>query len=678
MEAKLLFEDRELSWLKFNERVLGESSRNDVPFCERLLFFHIFQTNLDEFFKVRVGSIVDRMDFCDELKSQLTVIRAKVQELNRSRTAIWHELVSELSRQNVFLKEMNDWTKEDKHAAAKAFAEQLEPIVSTLIIGKHRTVPFIRDKQTYMALRMVKKNSRDNRIRLGLVACYSSVMNCLIPLAKENSFATTDEVIRANAKEIFNDWNIKEISLFRVTRNADINPDSEYDDEEDYREFMARMMKKRRRLNAVRLEVEPCISKSLLKMLTSLIEIEQHGVCKVECPFDFAFIDELRDLLRNRPELFYPRFSPAKNRVFNRSRDVFGQIREKDRLLVYPYDSMQPFLMMLHAAAEDPDVIAIRMTLYRVARHSQVVEALVDAAENGKEVQVLVELKARFDEENNIEWSRQLEHAGCQVIYGLDGYKVHSKLCQIIRKEGNVLRQYTQIGTGNYNEKTARLYTDFALFTTNAAIGRDVALVFRSLALGKVPDAMKTLLVSPRSLRERVVEMIDAQIAIAKRGKPAYIGLKMNAITDKILIAKLYEASRAGVRIDLVVRGICSLVPQVKGLSENISVISIVGRFLEHSRVYIFGAGRSSLVYISSADFMTRNTMRRVEIAAPVLDIKAKEEILNCFRIMLHDNCQAHGLDSHSNYHLKTVGKEEEKLCSQDEFCRIYSSGAAK
>lgn len=678
MEGDILFDDRELSWLKFNERVLDESSRNDVPFCERLLFFHIFQTNLDEFFKVRVGSIIDRMEYCEELKNQLALIRLKVQELNLKRVAIWHELTAELSKQNIFLKGVADWTKEDKRAAAKAFGEQLEPIISTSIIGKHRTSPFIRDKQTYLAVRMVRKNSRDNRMRLGLVACYSPLMSSLMTLAEKNCFATADDVIRANVKDVFSDWNIKEISLFRVTRNADINPDSEYDDEEDYREFMAKLMKRRRRLNPVRLEVEPRISKSLLKMLTSLVDIEIDGVCKLECPFDFAFIGELRDMLRNHPELFYQKFSPAKNRVFDRNMSIFDQIRERDRLLIYPYDSMQPLLAMLHAAAEDPDVIAIRMTLYRVAQHSQVVEALVDAAENGKEVQVLVELKARFDEENNIEWSRQLEQAGCQVIYGLDGYKVHSKLCQIIRKEGTVLRQYTQIGTGNFNEKTARLYTDFALFTTNGLIGRDVALVFRSLALGKVPDAMKTLLVSPNGLRNRVVEMIDTQIALAKRGKPAYIGLKMNAITDKVLISKLYEASQAGVKIDLVVRGICSLVPQAPGISENIRVISIVGRFLEHSRIYIFGTGHNAALYISSADFMTRNTVRRVEVAAPVLDGKTKEEILKCFNIMLQDNCQAHELDANSVYHRKMAQKEEKKLCSQDEFCRIFSLGATK
>ncbi|MGN0854189.1 MAG: polyphosphate kinase 1 [Kiritimatiellia bacterium] len=678
MNGEVVFEDRELSWLKFNERVLDESARKDVPFCERLLFFHIFQTNLDEFFKVRVGSLIDRMEYCPELRAQLAAVRAKVQQLNAKRTAIWRELTAELAGQKVFVKGIAEWTKEDRREAAKAFGSRLEPVISTSIIGKHRTSPFIRDKQTYFALRIVRKNGRDARIRLGLVACCLPQASSLIPLVGENRFATVEDAIRANVKEMFGDWTIKELVLFRVTRSADINPDSEYDDEEDYREFMARLMKKRRRLNAVRLEVEPGISKSLLKMLVALVGIDAEGVCEVAHPFDFAFIDELRDILRNRTELFYPKFSPAKDRVFDRGGDIFGQIREKDRLLAYPYDSMQPFLMMLHAAAEDPDVIAVRMTLYRVARHSQVVEALVEAAENGKEVQVLVELKARFDEENNIEWSRQLERAGCQVIYGLDGYKVHSKLCQIIRKEGNVLRQYTQIGTGNYNEKTSRLYTDFALFTTNAAIGHDAALVFRALALGKVPDAMKTLLVSPNGLRNRVVELIDGQMQLAQRGRRAYIGLKMNAITDKVLIAKLYEASRAGVKIELIVRGICSLVPQVRGLSENIRVVSVVGRFLEHSRVYIFGAGGNSAVYIASADFMTRNTVRRVEIAAPVLDKAVKTQILDGFRLMLRDNCQAHELGPDSVYRRRTVQEGEKPLRSQDEFCRLYAKGAAK
>ncbi|MGN0851938.1 MAG: polyphosphate kinase 1 [Kiritimatiellia bacterium] len=673
MEEEMPLEDRELSWLKFNERVLDESSRTDVPLCERLQFFHIFQTNLDEFFKVRVGSMLDKIEYCPELEAALSAIRAKVRELNLKRAAIWRELMRELAGQGIVVKGVADWSKEDRRAAAKAFGGQLEPVVSTSIIGKHRTSPFIRDRQTYLALRMVRKNSRDARIRLGLVACYSPLMGSLIPLADPNAFAVADDVVRANAKAMFGDWSIKEISLFRVTRNADIDPDSEYDDEEDYREFMARMMKKRRRLDAVRLEVEPGTSKALLKMLAALVGIETDGVCRVECPFDSAFVGELHDVLRNRTELFYPKFSPGKKRVFDRRRDVFEQIRKKDRLLAYPYDAMQPFLAMLHAAAEDPDVISIRMTLYRVAPHSQVVEALLEAAENGKEVQVLVELKARFDEENNIEWSRRLEHAGCQVIYGLNGYKVHAKLCQIVRKEANVLRQYTQIGTGNYNEKTSRLYTDFALFTVDAAIGRDVARVFRALALGKVPEAMKTLLVAPHGLRSGIVGLIEGQIRLARRAKPAYIGLKMNAITDKLLIAKLYEASQAGVRVELIVRGICRLVPRVPGLSENISVMSIVGRFLEHSRVYIFGAGGKAAVYISSADFMTRNTVRRVEVAAPILDGAVRDEIVACFRIMLQDNLQAHDLDADSVYTRRTAGGAAAPLCAQDEFCRLYA-----
>lgn len=675
MQTNDVFEDREISWLKFNERVLGESAREDVPFCERLLFFHIFQTNLDEFFKVRVGTIIDRMEYLPELSKQLTAIKTKVDALNVRRTEIWHGLVAQTRAENVEIRPLKEWTKEDRRAATAVFRENLEPIISTSIIGKHRTSPFIHDRQTYLAVRLARKGGRDEHMRLGLVSCYSPLMSSLIGLADKTAFTTADMVVRANIKSMFADWAVKEVGMFRVTRSADLNPDTEYDDEQDYREFMARLMKRRRRLNAVRIEVEPGISKTLLNMLMSLVDIDESAVYKLECPFDFAFVSEIRDMLRNRPNLFYPKFSPAKNRVFERRRDIFDQIRESDRLLAYPYDSIQPFLTMLHDAAEDPAVIAIRMTLYRVAQHSQVVEALVAAAENGKEVQVLVELKARFDEENNIEWSRQLERSGCQVIYGLDGYKVHSKLCQIIRKEGRVLRQYTQIGTGNYNEKTSKLYTDFALFTVNGAIGRDVALVFRALALGKVPEAMKTLLVSPFGLRDRVSALMDGEICRAKTGKPAYIGLKMNAITDKVLIGKLYEASRAGVKIDLLVRGICSLEPEIAGMSENIRVVSIVGRFLEHSRVYVFGCGSSASVYIASADFMTRNTIRRVEVAVPVLSNPVKDEILAYFRIMLKDNCQAHQLGADLTYRRRTPAEGEAMLNAQNELCRLCARG---
>ena len=475
-----------------------------------------------------------------------------------------------------------------------------------------------------------------------------------------------EELILHYIPEVFERYNIKAKSLIRVTKNADIDADALYDEDLDYRDFMAELIKRRKKLAPVRLELTREMDGEIVDVLCDYLELDSDYVFQVQAPLDLSFVFEIQDTLRKTPELFYEKRVPQKSSQFRDGEPVFPQIREKDKLLSYPYESMKPFLNFLREAANDKEVISIKMTLYRVAKHSKIVEYLIDAAENGKEVLVLVELKARFDEENNIEWSRRLEDAGCRVIYGLDGYKVHSKLCLVTKKSEGQVEYYTQIGTGNYNEKTARLYTDLSFMTANVEIGLEAAKVFQALSMEETVDNVQHLLVAPRCLQNKVLSMIDEEIACAKEGKEAYIGLKMNSLTDKKIIDKLIEASQAGVKIDMVIRGICCLIPGVKGKTENIQVRSIVGRFLEHSRIYIFGTQEREKVYIASADFMTRNTLRRVEVAAPVYDKDLKMQLEEMFITMLSDNQKARQEDSRGNYEIAEA--QETPLNSQEFF----------
>ena len=476
----------------------------------------------------------------------------------------------------------------------------------------------------------------------------------------------SEELILHYIPKVFKGYQVKEKSLLRVTRNADIDADALYDEDLDYREFMADLIKKRKKLAPVRIELSRKLSEGSVKLICEHLAIKSQYVFRSQAPLDLSFVFQIEDALRKIPELFYERRTPRKSPAFTGDRPILDQIKEKDKLLSYPYESINPFLNMLHEAANDKDVVSIKMTLYRVAKQSKVVEALIEAAENGKEVLVLVELKARFDEENNIGWSRLLEDAGCRVIYGLDGYKVHSKLCLITKKTDEQIEYYTQIGTGNYNEKTSRLYTDLSLMTYNVDIGLEAANVFQALAMGETIKHVDHLLVAPKCLQNKILDMIDEEIAHARAGEPAYIGLKMNSLTDKKIMEKLVEASCAGVRIDMVIRGICCLIPQVPGKTENIHVRSIVGRFLEHSRIYIFGSEGREKIYIASADFMTRNTLRRVEVAAPVYDEEIKARLLEMFRIMLKDNQQARQENGEGIYRI--LPTDEEPLNAQEYF----------
>ena len=667
-----IYMNRELSWLKFNERVLEEAENPKVPLCERLTFASIYQSNLDEFFMVRVGSLIDQMlvakDSRDNKthmtpKEQIQAILPQVEILNRRKDEVYGKIMEKIEEYGVRLVDFSKITEEENKFLEAYFDMEISGLISPTIVGKRQPFPFLKNKEIYAVVVLITKSGKE---RLGIIPCGSGVFERLIRLPGGNTYMLSEELILHYIPKVFKGYQVKEKSLLRVTRNADIDADALYDEDLDYREFMADLIKKRKKLAPVRIELSRKLSEGSVKLICEHLAIKPQYVFHSQAPLDLSFVFQIEDALRKIPELFYERRTPRKSPAFTGDRPILDQIKEKDKLLSYPYESINPFLNMLHEAANDKDVVSIKMTLYRVAKQSKVVEALIEAAENGKEVLVLVELKARFDEENNIGWSRLLEDAGCRVIYGLDGYKVHSKLCLITKKTDEQIEYYTQIGTGNYNEKTSRLYTDLSLMTYNVDIGLEAANVFQALAMGETIKHVDHLLVAPKCLQNKILDMMDEEIAHARAGEPAYIGLKMNSLTDKKIMEKLVEASCTGVRIDMVIRGICCLIPQVPGKTENIHVRSIVGRFLEHSRIYIFGSEGREKIYIASADFMTRNTLRRVEVAAPVYDEEIKARLLEMFRIMLKDNQQARQENGEGIYRI--LPTDEEPLNTQEYF----------
>ena len=669
-----VFMNRELSWLKFNERVLEEAEDENTPLCERLSFASIYQSNLDEFFMVRVGSLVDQDDVSPKMREnkthmtareQIDAVIARVHELNGRRDEVYARLMEKLEEQGVRLVDFRKIGRQESERLERYFDSEIAPLISPSIVGRRQPFPFLRNKDIYA---VVVLEGKKGKYKLGIIPCNAGVFPRLIEVsASEKTYMLAEELILHFIPKVFEGYAVKAKSLIRVTRNADIDADALYDDDLDYREFMVELIKRRKRLAPVRLELSRELDGIIVDTLCQYMDVPREYVFQSATPLDLSFLFGIQDFLRQRSELFYQKRIPQKSPAFGSGRSILAQIREKDKLLSYPYESMKPFLEMLTEAANDDSVVSIKMTLYRVAKQSKVVEALCEAAENGKDVLVLVELKARFDEENNIEWSRRLEEAGCNVIYGLDGYKVHSKLCLITRMEETGVAYYTQIGTGNYNEKTARLYTDLCLMTADHDIGEEANAVFNALAKGETVHETRRLLVAPHCLQNKVLAMMDEEIVRAQAGEDAYIGVKINSLTDKAIIDKLIEASCAGVKIDLVVRGICCLIAGVPGATENIRVVSIVGRFLEHSRIYIFGRGERAKVYIASADFMTRNTLRRVEVASPVLDGDIRARILAMFDTMLRDNVQAREMGVDGQYHRLTPG-DSEPLSSQEFF----------
>ena len=671
--TKECYENRELSWLKFNERVLEEAADKNNPLCERLTFLSIYQSNLDEFFMVRVGSLIDQKLLDEDVRENKTYMTAEEQidavlrqvtRMMRSTNHIYDDLMDELERQQIRLINFQMTTEAEEKDLQLYFEHEMLPLLSAFVVGKKQSFPFLNNKAIYALAVLETKNDKN---KIGIVPCNTGVFNRLISIpGRKGTYILAEELILHYLPKVFPNYRIGEKSLIRITRNADIDADSIYDEDLDYREHMVDIIKRRKKLTPVRLEYTRKIDGPILDRLCTQLGIERKQTFYCQIPMDMSFFSVIQDTLRHKPDLFYPKRVSQKSPMLDESQPLIPQIIKHDVLLSFPYEQIRPFLNMLHEAASDPDVVSIKMTLYRLARHSKVVEALIEAAENGKEVFVMIELKARFDEENNIEWSRRLEEAGCRVVYGLDGYKVHSKLCLITRKTDAGVEYYTQIGTGNYNEKTSRLYTDLSYMTSRVEIGLEAADVFQALDKGETVKETSHLLVAPNCLQNKVLTMIEEEIHRAKAGEEAYIGIKMNSLTDKKIIDKLINASETGVKIDMVIRGINCLIPQVPGKTDNIRVVSIVGRFLEHSRIYIFGCGERKKIYIASADFMTRNTVRRVEVAAPIYDQDIAQRLEEMFITMLSDNQKAREEDGEGNYHL--VYRQEDTPLNSQEF----------
>lgn len=679
-----IYMNRELSWLKFNERVLEEAENSEVPLCERMTFVSIYQSNLDEFFRVRVGSLQDQMLVNKKIRDsktnmtseeQIKAILKEVKRLNKRKDAAYAALMEKVAAYGIQLIDFTTAKSEEKKYLEQYFNHEILPLSSPTIVGKRQPFPFLRNQEIYA---VVVLETRSGKERLGMIPCTNSMLERLIEIpGGKGRYMLSEDLILHYIGKVFKGYKVKGKSLIRVIRNADIDADALYDEDLDYREFMEGLMKERKKLSPVRLDMSREIDGSVVESLCRYLDVSPERVFRSEAPLDVSFIFKIQDLLRMNPELFYEKRVPQKSPSFADGESILAQIKKEDKLLSYPYESIRPFLNMLNEAAEDDSVISIKMTLYRLAKQSKVIEALCEAAENGKEVVVLVELRARFDEENNIRWSRMLEKAGCQIIYGLEGYKVHSKLCLITRRGEHGIEYITQIGTGNYNEKTARLYTDLSLMTADERIGIDAAKVFQALAKGETVEESDHLLVAPKCLQCRIIDMIQEEIDHKKSGEDAYIGLKLNSLTDKKLIDKLVEASCAGVHVDMIIRGICCLIPGVEGQTENITVRSIVGRFLEHSRIYIFGCGERTKYYISSADFMTRNTVKRVEVAAPVYAPAIQEKIRGIFDLMLADNKKARQEDSEGSYAL--VKCEGDPVNSQEMlYQEAYDRAAAR
>lgn len=679
------YDNRELSWLKFNVRVLEEARDSSVPLCERLLFSQIFQSNLDEFFMIRVGSLTDRVLVDDNKednktgmtpKEQLEAIYKRVKELVPLKDETYFDTVKELEKIGVEHVKISSLTPEEEGYLRAYFNSEIRPLISPQVVDKRHPFPFLKNKEIYAVTHLESKNS----VKLGIIPAGGSFPR-IIPLPDKSRFRflLAEDVILHYCGSVFENYRLLDKALIRITRNADINMEEGlYDHEVDLRQVMEELLKKRKKLAPVRLEISGKLGKDAVEYLCRQLELSNEQISECTAPLDMGFIFSLRNRIEKaHPEMFFEPVSPRLPATISPNVPMIQQILRRDIMLSYPYESIRPFIRLLNEAGNDPDVISIKITLYRVASNSKIVEALINAAENGKEVFVLVELRARFDEENNIEWSKRLERAGCKVMYGPENLKVHSKLMLITRKNGNELQHITQIGTGNYNEKTSELYTDLSLMTADPEIGEEAGTVFNALSIGNLVENTSHLLVAPLSLQNKIIDFIDGEIASARSGGEGYIGLKLNSLTDKVLIDKLIEASCAGVKIEMVIRGISCLVAGVPGLTENITVRSIVGRYLEHSRIYIFGKGGRQRIFISSADFMTRNTIRRVEVAAPVKSPELRKRVLHIFDIMMRDNVKARIQLPDGTYKRLSPAEGEEALTAQQYFIDEAASAAA-
>ena len=648
-------ENRELSWIKFNKRVLEEATAPETPLLERLSFSAIYQSNLDEFFMVRVGSVTDKAKEKNTKKDkfsgmtpsqQLDAIFTAVRRLQPNVEEALRATMKELEPYGFEHVSFDKATKEEQTFLEMYFKRELKPFISGIVVNDALPFPFLKNKEIYAVVQLASKKG----VSIGIVPANTKSADRIIHLGGDGKrFILEEEVVLRFAHNMFKNYKVIDRALIRVTRSADIMVSGRGP---EFRQRMEELVDKRKRLAAVRLEISDVFSRDALDYLCKKLKIKNVRVFTSRIPLDLSYLYTLQEY-DSSPELHYALRTPRKPAALSDTRPIFSQVKAKDILLSFPFESINlSFIRLLQESANDPKVTSIKITLYRLARNSKVIDALCTAAEQGKEVLAMIELRARFDEENNIEWSKQLQEAGVKVIYGPKEYKAHSKLLLITRKaQGGNFDYVTQIGTGNYNEKTATLYTDLMLLTADRDIAADAEAVFNGLLNGTFVESTKKLLVSPLALRPQVLDMMDQQIAIAKSGGKGYIAAKINSLNDPVIISKLVEASQAGVKTELIIRGLCCLVAGVQGYTENITVRSIVGRFLEHSRIFIFGTdGADQKIYIGSADYMSRNTIRRVEVAAPVEDERLKKRIREMFRVMMHDNVKARIMLSDGKY----------------------------
>jgi len=663
-------QNRELSWLKFNERVLMEARDNQVPVIERLKFVSIFTNNLDEFFMVRVGSlfnlslddntVIDNKSGMTPSK-QLKEIFKAVRPLYATRDAVFSEIDMELRTYGVYAPKPQELDSDDKEFIKTFFTQQVLPVLSPQIVDVHHPFPHLNNKSIHIAVSLKNKHG----ILLGLIPL-PDTLPAFIKLPGGARFILTEHIIMEYSDTVFGMYEIENKNILCVTRNADINYGEEsYDMDDDYRYRVKRLLGRRRRMSVVRLEFAFSPTEYFQNYFCEKMNIEKDQIFVTKTPMKMNYISPLFNELPKSlsRSMTYPPFIPQPSPDISESDSIIRQVKNRDILFSYPYERMEPFLRMIKEAANDPAVISIKISIYRVAQKARLIEYLCAAAENGKDVTALIELRARFDEQNNINWSERLEESGCQVIYGFDEYKIHAKICLITRKEKGEIQYITQVGTGNYNEVTAELYTDLSLITTDKRIGADAASFFKDMAIANLSGAYHRLLVAPNSFKSNILSLIDEQINLREDGR---ITIKMNSLTDYDVIKKLGEASCAGVLITLIVRGICCLLPGIPEQTENIKVISVVGRFLEHSRIYSFGEGAEQKLYISSGDMMTRNTVRRVEIACPILDDRIKKMINEMFDIILSDNVKARVLKSDGFY--EKIRQNGEHFNSQEIF----------
>ena len=652
-------QNRELSWLKFNERVLEEAADKSVELFERVKFFSIFDTNFEEFFMVRVGSLTDINDMKKKVidnktlmstQEQIDCIMDESKRLYEKKDSVYEDLKQDLQKENVTICRVNELDDKEKRLVYYYFNSTIAPILSFQIVDRVHPFPQIPNLAIVVLFQLTSQ-SKNKKQFMGLIQVPDKIKRYV--KLSDTKVVLIEDIIREFGQEIFDNYDCTSKYILSVTRNADI----EYDDEDlefddDYRSYMKKMIKLRKRLRPVRLEINEYPNEETKEFLLKNLNLTEHRMFVTKSPMRCGFLfDLVYDMPKNVIEKYtYEDFSPQESSMISKEKSVMEQVYDKDLFLSFPYESIDPFIRLLNEAAEDESVVSIKITIYRLAKDSEITKALIRAAENGKEVVVLMELRARFDEENNILWSSRLENAGCRIIYGFDHYKCHSKVCLITKIKDEKISYITQVGTGNYNEKTAKLYTDFSHMTTRQKIGEDAKELFDNFLLGKIDGEYKHLMVSPHSMQVGLDKLIDEQIEKAKVSEDGYIRLKMNSISDRKLIDKLSKASCKGVKIDLMVRGICCLVPGIKDKTENINVYQVVGRFLEHHRIYQFGKAENCKLYISSADFMTRNIRKRVEVAVPIYDDYIKHRILNFMDIMFADDTKIRKLNSDKSY----------------------------